>query len=210
MIGLHDLAPGYVAVRAHVDDETYCVTPATVEPVTAGAAARWTAFERWLPTVRRASDEERGTIRWLSKALASGLWLLELGAGWVFLCQEWRFLDETGAGHKSDVLAVHLPTGTLGIVELKDDDAKLGDARAQVDRYAASWARDCADLAPLFTEILHAQARLYGNVDAARVVVTTAPAQLFVGVATPHTHLRLDSFRASREIGGDHEADAGA
>ncbi|MBX3192835.1 MAG: hypothetical protein KF819_37975 [Labilithrix sp.] len=82
----------------------------------------------------------------------NALWLPELGPSWVFLSHEWRFIDDAGIGRKSDVLAVELSTGRLGIVELKDADAKLHDARAQVDGYAEWWQRDAAELAPLFTE----------------------------------------------------------
>lgn len=121
----------------------------------------------------------------LRAALEGSLWLKDLGAGWAFLHQEWRFRDEVGQGKKSDVLAVHLPTGRLGIVEFKSAKADLPEARAQVAAYGRYWQRDGAELAPLFSRFLRAQGAAYGNPAAASASVKHVPAALFVGLATP-------------------------
>ena len=73
----------------------------------------------------------------------------ESPSGWVFLHQEWRF----ASGGKCDVLAVHLASKRLGIIEFKSDRMKLDDARAEVDEYGRDWLRDAAELAPFFTAL---------------------------------------------------------
>lgn len=191
-IALHPEAPGYVGFhRAAGDDETHVLPVGVAPPTVENITAHLRDFEAWLPTVRRCSDEERGVIPWLWGALARQLKLPELGPGWVFLCQEWRFLDDAGTGKKSDILAVHATTGQLGIVEFKSDAAKLGEARTQVDAYARYWLRDATELASFFTTLLRAMGGAYGNQDVAQTTVSPTPAALFVGVANPHAPVRV-------------------
>ena len=186
MIGLHDRAPRYVAFRTSRRDQGFKLGRTATAQTVDDVRRRWTAFEKWLPTVKGPKDEERGLIPLLRRALRNQLWLDELGDGWVFLHQEWRFVDETGGGNKSDFLAVHLPTGQIGIVEFKSSPSKLDEARHQVRQYGRYWSRDADELAPFFTDLLRAMGGLYGNGRAAEAVVSTAEAQLFVGVASPH------------------------
>lgn len=183
-IGLHPDAPAYVGFRTHADDPEFLLTVGAPVPSLAAIEARFDAFERWLPTVRRPSDEERGVIPWIRHALEQGLRLDDLGPGWVFLHQEWRFLDDAGVGRKSDVLAVHLPTARLGIIEFKSDRAKLPEARRQVAEYARFWARDATELAPFFTSLLRTMGAAYANAAATSGTVGISDAMLFVGVAS--------------------------
>jgi hypothetical protein len=159
-------------------------------PTLADTEARFAGFERWLPSVKRTSDEERGVIAWLAPCLERGLALpdrLDLGAGWVFLHHEWRF----ASGGKCDILAVHLPSERLGIIECKSDRMKLDDAREEVDEYERDWLRDAAELAPFFTALLRAMGSAYGNDLAAMGTVVAGPAELFVGVAAPRSGVRV-------------------
>jgi hypothetical protein len=182
-LALHDDARGYVGFRAQAGDLGYLLTPSTPIPSVKDLRDRWAAFEQWLPTVRREAAEEQGVIPWIRRSLSEQLTLPDLGKGWVFLHQEWRFLDDGGGPLKSDVLAVHLPTGRLGIVEFKSHNDQLDAARVQVQAYAACWNRDRGQLAPLFTTILRAMARAYGNDEAIEAKVTTHAPAMFVGVA---------------------------
>ncbi len=182
-IALHDDARGYVGFRTKAGDLGYLLSPSTPIPTVAELRDRWAAFEQWLPTVRRVSLEEQGVIPWLRRALSEQLTLPDLGKGWLFLHNEWRFLDGDGDALKSDLLAVHLPTGRLGIVDFKSAPDQLDAARIQVQAYAACWNRDRAQLAPLFTNLLHAMGQAYGNPEAAGAKVTTHAPAMFVGVA---------------------------
>lgn len=182
-IALHPHAPGYVGFRTHGKDKSHLLTPGSAVPTAPEIEDRLRAFEEWLPTVRRRSKEEQGVIPWIRSALANQLRLPDLGQGWVFLHQEWRFIDELGGSRKSDILAVHGPTGQLGIVEFKSDKSALDEARSQVSDYARFWDRDAAQLAPFFTALLHAMCAAYGN-NSAAVTMSTDPAALFVGVAS--------------------------
>jgi len=159
-------APGFVGFRTSADDRGYLLRPGGALPGESELADRWRDFQRWLPSVRRESAEEQAVIRWLHQALCNQLRLPELGEGWVFLNQEWRFLDAAGKGKKSDVLAVHLPSGKLGIVECKDEGSKRDTAVEQLEMYAQAWARDNSVLAPFFTQQLRAMGRLHGSVGA--------------------------------------------
>jgi hypothetical protein len=181
-VGLHPLAPGYVGFRTDTDDDGYLLTDPETPPTTEEITARLAAFEAWLPTVRRRSVEERGVIPWLRRALDGDLSLSDLGPGWVFLHQEWRFVDEKGTPRKSDILAVHLPTGRLGIIEFKASDMVPPEARLQVQAYGRFWQAHATELAPFFTEMLRALGVAYGNADAARGRVGPQPAALFVGM----------------------------
>jgi hypothetical protein len=142
-------------------------------------------FQAWLPSVKRASDEERSVIPWIRRALQDHLALPGMrgmdksGGEWLFLNQEWRFVRDDGGGRKSDILAVHRPSRRLGIVEVKDSRAKRGEAIAQVNEYGRYWQRDAEALAPFFTETLNVMGRLYGNEWASTAVVSEAPAALF-------------------------------
>jgi hypothetical protein len=127
----------------------------------------------------------------LTAALHGQLWLPDLGEGWVFLAQEWRFLNPYGTGKKSDVLALHLPTGRAGIVEFKSSEDALDEARDQVHEYGQYWQRDAATLAPFFTKLIQAMGTAYGNHDAASGRVSTEPPRLFVGVASPERGVRI-------------------
>jgi hypothetical protein len=178
-IALHPNAPGYVGYRTSQDDKRYVLRPGMAVPTVEAVAEMVAGFEAWLPTMGRSSTEEQTLIPWLRRALASQLWLPELGPDWVFLNQEWRFIGDDGVGRKSDVLAVHLPSGTLGIVEAKSRPQQLSEAREQVQHYQRYWLRDQEELAPFFTDLLRAMGRLYGNAEAARAEVARAPSVAF-------------------------------
>ncbi len=159
---LSDDAPGFVGFRTDSKDQGYLRRPGRPLPSDTELADRWRSFRRWLPSVRRESAEEQVVIHWMHKALRKQLRLPELGDGWVLLNQEWRFLDGAGKGKKSDVLAVHVASGRLGIVECKDDSAKRDAAVEQLELYAGAWTRDRSVLAPFFNSQLHAMAKVYG------------------------------------------------
>jgi hypothetical protein len=189
-IALHPAARAYVGFRTHANDDGHVITDFVNLPTLADTEARFAGFERWLPSVKRTSDEERGVIAWLAPCLERGLALpdrLDLGAGWVFLHHEWRF----ASGGKCDILAVHLPSERLGIIECKSDRMKLDDAREEVDEYERDWLRDAAELAPFFTALLRAMGSAYGNDLAAMGTVVAGPAELFVGVAAPRSGVRV-------------------
>jgi hypothetical protein len=190
-IALHPSAPGYVGFRRAHNDNGYLVRPGQRAQTVEEIRAHFRDFEIWLPSVRRSSNEERGVVPWLRLALKSKLWLPDLGEGWAFLHQEWRFADTSGQGKKSDVLAVHVPTGQLGIVEFKSGDSERASAQAQVEAYGAFWERDAEELAPWFTDLVRALGRAYGNDEAAVATVTTKPAALFVGTASPSAPTRI-------------------
>lgn len=190
-IALHPAAPCYVGFHAQADDEAHLFASGAAVPITDDLRAHWRSFQTWLPSVRRPSDEERGVIPWLRRALTNSLWLPDLGDGWVFLHQEWRFVDAAGSAKKPDVLAVHVPTGQLGIVEFKSSATELSLARTQVGEYAMLWDRDADELSPLFTELLQALGLAYGNEAAATAVVKADPAALFVGTASPTKAARI-------------------
>jgi len=182
-IALHPRAPSYVGFHARADDDAHLFSSGSILPTLDELRDHFNSFETWLKGVQRSSDEERGVILWLRNTLTHQLWLPELGDGWVFLHQEWRFIDDAGKGKKSDVLAVHVPTGQLGIVELKSTEAALVAARQQVEDYGRFWGRDSEVLAPVFTELLRAQGAAYGSEVAAKGSVDAGRAALFVGVA---------------------------
>lgn len=184
MIGLHAAATRYVGFRTQANDSTCSLRTNSPVPTAVDARERWLAFEGWLTTLKGSWEEERGVIRWLRHALEHQLWLPEMGPSWAFLSQEWRFVDDSGAAKKTDILAVHLPTSRLGIVELKDTSAQLSQARTQVGLYGQLWERHARELAPFFTDLLRAQGLVYGNEAAAVSKVAAASAALFVGVAT--------------------------
>lgn len=189
-IALHPAARAYVGFRTHANDDGHVIRNFVNLPTLAETEARFARFERWLPSVKRTSDEERGVITWLAPCLERDLALpdrLDLGAGWVFLHQEWRF----ASGGKCDVLAAHLASKRLGIIEFKSDRMKLDDARAEVDEYGRDWLRDAAELAPFFTALLRAMGSAYGNELAATGTVAEGPAELFVGVADARAGLRV-------------------
>jgi hypothetical protein len=190
-IALHPSAPGYVGFRRGENDNGYLVLPERRAQTVEELRTHFEEFEVWLQTVRRSSNEERGVISWLRLALQRNLWLPELGEAWAFLHQEWRFADAAGRGKKTDVLAVHLPTGRLGIVEFKSSDSERASAQKQVEAYAAFWKRDAEELAPWFTDLIRALGRAYGNYEAAVATVTRQPAALYVGTASPGAPLRI-------------------
>lgn len=130
----------------------------------------------------------------LRHALRDELRLPALGEGWVLLHHEWRFRAEGRRGLKCDLLAVHLPSGRLGIVELKDADSKLLGAEEQVRGYAALWSRDARELAPVFTQQLQAMGRLYGNTAASLCTLRPWDARLFVGVVGPDVAPRIEEL----------------
>ena len=179
VIALADDARGYVGFRTSHQDRGYLLSPGSAPPEVADLHARYRAFRSWLPTVSRESAEESAVIPWLRQALQGKLVLPGMGGEWLFLNQEWRFLRDDGGGRKSDVLAVHAPSGRLGIIEAKDSASKRAVAAAQVAEYGRYWLRDVGELAPFFTEVLRAMGRLYGNVWAATASVSRESAELF-------------------------------
>jgi hypothetical protein len=190
-IALHSGAPGYVGFRAREKDEGHVLHIRSSAPTEAELRERLCEFEHWLPTVRRKSTEEQGVMPWLRRALDRDLFLSDLGNDWAFLHQEWRWISDGRDGKKSDVLAVHLPTGRLGIVEFKADEKDLPQARAQVEEYAAFWSRDSQELALFFTALLQAMGAAYGNTAMTGAEVTPEPARLFVGTASPLEGIRI-------------------
>jgi hypothetical protein len=192
-IVLHPSAPGYVGFRTAHNDNGYLVRPGSPVPTLEALRSQFAAFEAWLPSVARGSSEERGVMPWIRAALQQHLRLPALGHGWVFLHHEWRF----SSGTKSPVLAVHAPTGQLGIVELKSQSSDLANARKQVEDYAAHWRRDAHLLAPHYTRLLRALGRAYHNDEAVRSTVTTAPAALFVGTASESRPVQIVRHQTS-------------
>ncbi|MEI8195411.1 MAG: hypothetical protein WCI73_05830 [Phycisphaerae bacterium] len=184
-IALHLKAPGYVSFRIDASDNTFLLRPFCAVPSVSSLQERLDAFESYLPTMTRGPEEEQGVIPFLRSALDSDLSLPNLGPGWFFLHQEWRWALDGGKGKKSDILAVHVPTGQLGIVEFKSSEAKLPEARCQVDEYADLWRRHAGELAPFFTDLLRAMGAAYGNDSLLNVKVNSGPAKLYVGVAAP-------------------------
>ncbi len=131
-IVLSDTCPAYVGIRTHNGDPAHCLTPSAALPDREKLQARWEGFQRWILSVKRISVEERAVIPWVRRALNASLYLDGIDEGWAFLNQEWRFLDHDGKGKKSDVLAVHIPTGRLGIIEAKDSEARRAEAHLQL------------------------------------------------------------------------------
>lgn len=185
MVVLVKEAPCLVGFRTSQGDAGHMLRPGMAPPSLDEVKQRWEECLRWLGTVRRESDEERGVAEWIGTALRQHLILPELGQDWVFLNQEWRFLMEYAKGKKSDVLAVHLPSGTLGMVEFKDARSKRGEALEQLRLYRRLWRRDTTLLAPLFTKVIQAQGTLYGNERATKCTITTEDAVTFFGIARP-------------------------
>lgn len=192
-IALHPAAPSYIGFRAAANDNSHIFRPASAIPSIERIRSDFQSFETWMKDVRRSSDEERGVIRWIRSALERQLYLPELGDEWVFLHQEWRFAGARGTGVKSDILAVHLVTGQLGIVELKADRSALSVARQQVAEYGAIWQRDREELAPLFTSILQALGGAYKNERASAATIGLQDAALFVGVARPDRAVSIEA-----------------
>lgn len=190
-IALHPRAPGYVGFRKQKGDGSHLVSVHSPVPTVRDTEERLRAFESWLPTVRRSSAEEAGVISWISRALEQQLQLPAIGQDWTFLHQEWRFIDETGKGKKSDVLAVHCPSGQLGIIEFKASERALDAARPRVMHYGRIWDRDAVELAPVFTDLLRAMGKAYGNDAAASATVSRGPAALFVGVASASSGVNI-------------------
>jgi hypothetical protein len=196
-IVLHPSAPGYIGFRNATNDNGHIVRPGAAIPSTEQLRENFRSFEVWMKSVHRSSREERGVMTWLRGALTQQLWLPELGEGWVFLHQEWRFPRTSGVGIKSDILAVHLQSGRLGIVEFKSDPATLKLARQQVEEYSALWRHSATELAPLFTTLLQSLGAAYGNELAANAVVRQHDAALFVGVAAPGSPVRVYAHSAA-------------
>ncbi len=189
-VAFHPNAPCYVGFRTHAKDNEHVITDFVNLSTLPDIESRFAGFERWLPSVKRTSDEERGVMAWLAPCLERGLALpdrLDLGAGWVFLHHEWRF----ASGGKCDILAVHLPSERLGIIEFKSDRKKVDEAWAEVDEYERDWLSDAAELAPFFTALLRAMGSAYGNDLAAAGTVAAGPAELVVGVAAPRRGARV-------------------
>jgi hypothetical protein len=180
-IALTDDAPGYVGFRTNHSDRGHLLKPHGTLPGREHLERRWQEFSNWVTSVRRISAEEQAVIPWIRRALTSGLRLDEMGDGWIFLNQEWRFLDSDGNGKKSDVLAVHLPSGRLGIVEFKDALSKRSEAVDQVAGYRDFWMRDREVLADFFTAQLRAMGNLYGNEEAVAAHVRLIEPVLFFG-----------------------------
>lgn len=180
-IALVDDAPGYVGFRTCRSDRGHLLKPHNPLPGREHLERRWQKFCDWVTTVRRTSTEEQAVIPWIRRALTKELRLEEMGDGWVFLNQEWRFLDADGKGKKSDVLAVHLSTERLGIVEFKDARLRRGEAVSQIADYRDFWMRDREMLARFFTALLRAMGQLYGNDEAVEGRVRPTEPVLFFG-----------------------------
>lgn len=181
-LALHPKAPAYVGFQNGDDDSSYTLRPGCLVPTIESLQERVCAFEAWLPQVKRPSIEEQGVIRLLRDAVDGDLSLPWLGNGWVLLHHEWRWAGR-GAGKKSDILAVCVPTKQLGIVEFKSDEIELPTARLQVDEYGGFWNQQAGELAPFFSQLLQTMGALYGNDMMRQSAVEARPAQLFVGIA---------------------------
>lgn len=179
LIPLDDQAPGFVGFRTSHNDSGYLLKPGTLPPDESILFERHKMFRIWLSTVKRVSDEERAVIRWLKIAQQAQLELPGMNGDWLFLNHEWRFRRPDGTGIKSDVLAVHIPSGRLGIIEVKDSRSKRARAIAQVTEYDQYWQKDAGVLAPFFTLVLQAMGRLYKNNWATTASVSQEPAALF-------------------------------
>lgn len=184
---LVDHAPGYVGFG---DEPTFDTKwhPGKIPPALEDVQMHWQVFnDEYLPSVRRISLEEQGVIPWIRDGLEHDLRLSGMPAmgnrEWLFLNQEWRL----PSGNKTDVIAVHLPTGRLGFVEFKDMDTpkKRADARRQLATYQTYWQNHREVLIPFFRTMLRAYGSLYGNNEAAVAVISNADARLFFGVAHP-------------------------
>ena len=67
-----------------------------------------------------------------------------------------------------------------------DEDPLAGiEARVQILEYARLWKRDADALAPLLSKVLRAVGRVYESDGVEGVTISTEPAELFVGVASP-------------------------
>lgn len=176
-ISLIDRAPKVVGIRTHEEDSRFVLSPWQGIPTHEDLITWHKEHTAWMRGVSY-SDEGSAVARWLNTILAGGLQVPALGKDWVFLNQEWNFNQ---CHDLPDVIAVYLPTGQIGIVEAKADNGekKRQAARNQLATYQAAWLRDGEELAPLFTDMLQANARLYGCKAAESVVVTTEPAHLF-------------------------------
>ena len=184
-ISLHPSARCYLGHRTFTKDMRYVLKKTMAVPDVEELRLRHADVTSWLLDAGQRKPEEQAVILWLSRALKNCLWLPDLGPDWVLLNQEWRFIGDDGKGRKSDVLAVHIPSGQLGIVEAKSCVAELRGAKRQVREYARHWQRDAAELAPFFTSQLRAMGRLYGNDAAAEATVADTPAALFVAAPGP-------------------------
>jgi hypothetical protein len=181
-LALHPKAPAYVGFQRGDADSSYTLCPGGLVPTVKALQKLVRAFEAWLPQVTRPSMEERGVIRLLRDAVDGDLSLPWLGDGWVLLHHEWRWAGR-GAGKKADILAVHVPTKQLGIVEFKSDEADLPESRVQVDQYGGFWKQQAGELAPFFSQLLQTMGAVYGNDMMRQGAVEAKPAQLFVGIA---------------------------
>jgi len=177
-LALDPNAPRFVGFRGSDDDESYRLRPGARVEVDELRARRG-AFRTWAAGLPQAKDEERAVVRWLGDALRSKLELPGMSGPWLLLHQEWRFVTPNGNGRKADVLAVHQPTGRLGIIEAKDTASKGPEASTQLRDYACFWRRDAAALAPFFTSLLRAEGRLYGNAWASAATLSPEPAATF-------------------------------
>ena len=104
---------------------------------------------------------------------------------WLFLNQEWRFQDENGKAKKSDVLAVQMPTGRLGIIEVKNSYSGKERALEQIRQYGSFWQRDQKELQSFFTDVLNMMGKLYDNQWAMTAQVSNEPAALFFAYPGP-------------------------
>jgi hypothetical protein len=186
MIPLVDEAPKYLGFRTHDGDARYLLRVGSSAPKREEVAQRWREFPTWART-KAPKEEERCVIPWIRAALQNQLRLSDIGRGsdlddtWFFLNQERRFTK----GEKTDVQAVHWPSGRLGIIEFKDAREKRLEGLQELEDYAKYWKRDRTDLVPLFTAMLRVNGQLYGNSSAMKMTVSADNAALFFGVAYP-------------------------
>lgn len=191
VIALHRNAPAYIGHRANADDAGHVLRPGSVA-IAEDLQRHHAAFERWLPSVTRGSNEERAVIGWLRRTLSRGIRLPELGEDWVLIHQEWRLRGDDGKSRKTDVLAVHVPTGQLGIIEAKSRHEQRPEAVAQLQDYRRLWLRDGSELAPFFTTLLQAMGRLYGDAAAAGGRVEVGEPALFFAWPGILGHVRVE------------------
>ena len=185
IIVLDEEASSYVSFRTEAEDQAYLLAVGSPVPAEDDLRRRYRAFAIWLAGVQRSSEEERAVIPWIRSSLSSNLLLPGMDSQWLFLNQEWRFQDENGKAKKSDVLAVQMPTGRLGIIEVKNSYSGKERALEQIRQYGSFWQRDQKELQSFFTDVLNMMGKLYDNQWAMTAQVSNEPAALFFAYPGP-------------------------
>ena len=155
----HDV-PCFIGVRpAHKNAACYISTGESVKSLEYYADLK-RSFEDFKRSVKRKSSEECAVVNVIQSALDNGLLIPEMNS--YFLNNEWRFLDSTGKGKKTDLLAVNIQTRSLVIIEFKGNKGKLNQAKTQVREYADHYLRHQKEYDVFFEEQFRATYRLYG------------------------------------------------